>query len=214
MQNKLSKEIGTMIKDALILCLITVVAGCLLGMTNEVTKEPIEKQKMAAALEAYKAVSPQATDFGYNDDLLASAKNELLGMLEAAGKDYGNTEITVVVEARDSNKEVIGYVFSVLSKDGYGGDINICVGTSLDGTITGIEIVEHGETPGLGMRATEPEFRDQYKDKQVDEFILTKSGKQADNEIDALSGATVTSRAVTNSVNVALFFVKNCINQS
>ena len=155
---------------------------------------------------------PQAVDFGYADDLLNKAKKELQEKIDLAGKDFGNTEITAVVEARNEKEEVIGYAFSVLSHDGYGGDIDVCIGISLDKTITGVEIISLNETPGMGMRATEPAFIEQYKDKKVDAFVVTKTGKSAENEIDAISGATVTSNAVTNAVNMALFFVESCID--
>lgn len=200
------------IKNACILFAITLVAGGLLGVTYETTKENIEKQKMATALEAYQKVSPQAVDFGYADDLLNKAKKELQEKIDLAGKDFGNTEITAVVEARNEKEEVIGYAFSVLSHDGYGGDIDVCIGISLDKTITGVEIISLNETTGMGMRATEPAFIEQYKDKKVDAFVVTKTGKSAENEIDAISGATVTSNAVTNAVNMALFFVESCID--
>lgn len=200
------------VKNACILFAITLIAGGLLGVTYEATKENIEKQKMATALEAYQKVNPQAVDFGYAEDLLNKAKKELQEKIDLAGKDFGNTEITTVAEARNEKKEVIGYVFSVLSHDGYGGDIDVCIGISLDKTITGVEIVSLNETPGMGMRATEPAFIEQYKNKKVDAFVVTKTGKSAENEIDAISGATVTSNAVTNAVNMAIFFVESCID--
>lgn len=206
-------EYSKIIKNAVILFSITLIAGGLLGITYEATKNKIEAQRMATALDAYKKVNPQAADFGYNDDLLKKATEELQEKAQLAGKDFGNTEITAVVEAKDANKEVIGYVFSVLSHDGYGGDIDVCVGISLDGTITGVEIISLNETPGMGMRATEPGFIEQYKDKKVDAFAVTKTGKSAENEIDAISGATITSNAVTNAVNMALFFATDCMNE-
>ena len=79
----------------------------------------------------------------------------------------------------NEKEEVIGYAFSVLSHDGYGGDIDVCIGISLDKTITGVEIISLNETPGMGMRATEPAFIEQYKDKKVDAFVVTKTGKSA-----------------------------------
>ena len=82
-----------------------------------------------------------------------------------------------------------------------------------EGTITGVELLEISDTPGLGMKATEPAFKDQYKDKTVEEFTVTKTGSASDSEINAISGATITSNAVTNAVNAALYYLHNCIPQ-
>ena len=65
------------------------------------------------------------------------------------------------------------------------------------------------ETAGLGMKADEAEFKDQYKDKNVENFTVTKTGEDGDNMIDAISGATITSNAVTNAVNSALVYYQN-----
>ena len=65
------------------------------------------------------------------------------------------------------------------------------------------------ETAGLGMKADEAEFKDQYKDKNVESFSVTKTGEDGDNMIDAISGATITSNAVTNAVNSALVYYQN-----
>ncbi|MDO4632807.1 MAG: FMN-binding protein [Eubacteriales bacterium] len=110
----------------------------------------------------------------------------------------------------DASGEVIGYIVNVTSGDGFGGDIEVSVGISVDGATTGLEFLTINETAGLGMRATEPEFKEQYVGKTVDSFSLVKGGgASADNEINALSGASFTSTAVTNAVNAALYLVQN-----
>ena len=97
-------------------------------------------------------------------------------------------------------------MITVTDKEGYGGDIQISVGILADGTVNGISILSIGETAGLGMNATNPDFYNQYAGKQVASFEVTKNGESGDNMIDALSGATITSRAVTGGVNAALAY--------
>ena len=83
------------------------------------------------------------------------------------------------------------------------------VGTN--GTVKGISILSISETAGLGMRAKEEDFQKQFREKTVDQFEYTKSGASADNQIDALSGATITTSAVTSNVNAALTYYQNVL---
>lgn len=99
-----------------------------------------------------------------------------------------------------------GYVIQVTDKDGFGGEIELIIGIDLNKQIKGVEILSISETVGLGMNAKNESFRSQYLNKKVDSFIVTKTGKEKDNEIDSLSSATITSKAVTNGVNGALDF--------
>ena len=81
------------------------------------------------------------------------------------------------------------------------------VGITNDKTVKGISYLSLSETPGLGMRASEEGFKNQFSDKSVDYFKYVKTGKSADNEVDALSGATITTNAVTHGVNGAIYCV-------
>lgn len=127
----------------------------------------------------------------------------------AAG--YDADSIMEVAVAKDANGKEIGYVITVASHEGYGGDIEISVGILNDGTVKGIEMLSIGETAGLGMKAKEPEFKNQFQDKQVDVFFYTKSGEEGEDKIDALSGATITTNAVTNGVNSALVYFREVL---
>lgn len=95
-----------------------------------------------------------------------------------------------------------------------GGDIKLSVGILSDGTVKGIETLTITETAGLGMKAAEPEFKDQFKDKQVEKFSYTKTGEEGDDKIDALSGATITTNAVTNAVDSALVYFQSVLGGS
>lgn len=200
---------GGFMKDALILCAITLVAGACLGGVYEITKAPIEAANLAAKAEAYRAVLPEAADFSADDltEVIASANTEI------AGLGYGNVSVDEAVTAMDGSGAPIGYVVTSTSNDGYGGAITVSVGIQADGTVSGIEFLTIGETAGLGMNAQKPEWKIQYAGKNVDAFTVTKNGASADNEINAISGATITSNAVTGAVNAAVYFAKNCMAQ-
>lgn len=99
---------------------------------------------------------------------------------------------------------------NITSHEGYGGDINFSMGVSMDGTVTGVEMLSLSETAGLGMRAKRRRIsKGQFAGKIVDQFVVTKNGASAENEIDAISGATFTSKAVTNGVNAGLRFYES-----
>ena len=121
-----------------------------------------------------------------------------------AVKDMGtNATVDEVCTAGDE-----GYVITTTDKDGFGGNIQITVGIKKDGTINGVSILSISETAGLGMKATEPSFYNQYVNKKADKFVVSKDGGDGE-QIDALSGATITSRAVTGAVNAALGYYQN-----
>ena len=96
---------------------------------------------------------------------------------------------------------VSGYVFTTVAK-GYGGDIKVMTGVDADGKVSGVEILEISETAGLGMNAKKPDFLSQYVGKSGEIFV--SKDKPGENSIDALTGATISSRAVTGAVNNAL----------
>ena len=103
-----------------------------------------------------------------------------------------------------------GYVLIVTDHEGYGGDIKLAMGVQLDGTLNGISFLSISETAGLGMRADEV-LAPQLVDKKVEKFAYTKTGKTSENEIDAISGATITTNAVTNGVNGGLSFFRTAL---
>ncbi len=196
-------------KDALILFAITVVAGACLGGVYSITKGPIEEAQLAAKKEAYRTVLADAADFQEGD--YAAALEQAAADIPGLG--YGNVTIDECVTGVDGSGAAIGYVVTATSKDGYGGNITVSVGITSEGEVKGIEFLTLAETAGLGMNADRPEWKAQYANKTVEEFTVTKSGAASDKEIDAISGATITSRAVTGAVNSALYFVRNYVGQ-
>lgn len=193
------------LKNTLILTLITVISGLLLGAAYEVTKDPIAQTEAKAKQEACQAVYEDADSFELIDVDQKAVKKAVKEM---------DTNATVdEVYAAKQDGEDVGYVLTVTDSDGYGGDIQITVGITGNGTVNGISFLSISETAGLGMRAKEPEFYEQFSGKQAQKFYVSKDGGEGE-PIDALSGATVTSRAVTGAVNTALGYYQNALGGS
>lgn len=202
----------TKLKDALILFVITVIAGLLLGGVNEVTKEPIAEQEALRIARAYQAVSPEAVSFEQSEKV-QSLLERSDAVLADSGLELGNVLIEDAVEALDASGNPVGYVVKATSKDGYNGAITLAAGISLDGTLQGIDFIAINETKGLGMKAIEAPFKDQFQNRSAEALVLTKSGASADNEIDAIGGATFTSSATVHAVNAAICFASACMAQ-
>lgn len=189
------------IKDALALTLITLVAGVALGGVYEITKDPIARQDAQAKAEAYEQVFTDAAAFEeieMDDTLIQTIRDQL------DQEGYKAQSIEEVMRAEDQSGETLGYAFTVVTSEGYGGDIQFSMGVQNDGTLNGISILSIGETAGLGMNADTPAFKDQFVGKQVEKLQYTKNGATQDDEINAISGATVTTNAMTNGVNAGL----------
>ena len=195
---------NNIVKNTLILSSITVVSGLLLGIVYDITKEPIAEAQENTKQEAFRAVLADASSFETMEDFDAS---EALSILEENG--YTSDEITEIAEGVDDSGETVGYVINVTSHEAYDGDLEVSVGIAADGMVKGIEMLSISETAGLGMKADEADFKDQFKDKKVEKFSYTKSGESGDDKIDAISGATITTNAVTNAVDSALVYFQN-----
>jgi electron transport complex protein RnfG len=194
---------NNIVKNTLILTAITVVSGLLLGVVYDITKEPIAQAQENTKQEAYRTVLSDASEFEtveFDADAAASLLSE---------NGYASDVITEIAEGTDASGATVGYVISVQSSEAYDGSLSLSVGIASDGTVKGIEMLEISETAGLGMKADEAEFKDQFKDKNVQKFTYTKTGEDGDDKIDAISGATITTNAVTNAVDSALVYFQN-----
>ena len=193
----------SMIKNALVLFAITLVAGVLLGLVYQVTKDPIAKQAKLAQDKANMSVFADATTF---DDVELNADG-------AASAVSGFTGVTIedVKEAKDASGAPLGYVIRVSSK-GYGDFITYTVGITNEGNVNGISIISIAETPGLGMNA-EKVIVPQFENKQVQQFSVVKNGQltSPSSQIEAISGATITSKAITNGVNASITYFENVL---
>lgn len=191
----------TMLKEAGILFAITLIAGCLLGLVYQVTKEPIAEARQKAKDEACKEVFADAEGFVLQEDISSEDASSLV-------QDEGyNVSIGEVLEAQDASGSKLGYVITVTDHEGYGGDIQFSIGIRNDGTVNGISILSISETAGLGMNA-DSVLKPQFADKNVEQFEYTKTGAPGDNQIDAISGATITTNAVVNGVNAGITYFR------
>ncbi len=193
------------IKDAMILFAITLVAGLLLGVVYDVTKAPIAAQKEKAKTEACQNVFAEAASFEAYEGFTAEAASTVLTEAGITGAD-----IDEVMTAKDASGTVIGYVLTVSSHEGYGGDIQFTMGLTNEGILNGISLLAIAETPGLGMKA-EDVIVPQFVNKQATSFSVTKTGATDDSQIDAISGATITSDAIVNGVNGGLAYFQNVL---
>ena len=183
------------IKDCLILFVITLIAGAALGVVYEVTKDPIAAQEAKKKVEAQQGVFAEADTF------------DTMELDEAVAAQAATNGVTIdeVFDAKAGGTHA-GYVIQATSPNGYGGNITLMVGVTADGTCNGYSLLTINETAGLGMNAKNVEWAAQFAGKTVEAVEVTKLGASADNEIDAISGATITSRAVTETVNACIAY--------
>lgn len=174
------------------LLLITVCAGLILGLVYTITKEPIAQQAALAADRSRQSVLPSAASFEELD---------LTGYVED-GDNFG--EIENIFRGADESGQTVGYTFSIRTK-GYSANLVLTVGIDSVGTVTGVDIASHEETPGLGANATSPEFLGQYVGADGP-LAVVKTPTGETGEVQALTGATITSRAVTDAVNMTREF--------
>ena len=186
------------LKDAFALLMITLVAGILLGFVYSITKEPIAQQEQLTKERSCQEVFADAATFENDTEDLEAAT----AAMKAAG--YEVQTLSEILVAKDGSGSTLGYVLSLVDPEGYGGDISFMMGIRLDGTLNGISILSIGETAGLGMNADTDAFKSQFANKKVEKFTFTKTGSTSDSEIDALSGATITTTAMTNGVNAGV----------
>ena len=192
------KDYGVMLKEAGALIAITLVAGLLLGFVYELTKQPREYQQQLAINRACSEVMPDATSF---KEIEYEPGRDVLADLSE-----NSVRIGTVYEAYTSSNEFKGYVIETTSSEGYGGDIVLYIGVDpfeTPSVLKGVSILSISETAGLGMRAGEV-LVPQFAEKQEETFVYTKTGKTESNEIDAISGATITTKAFVNAVNGGL----------
>jgi len=178
-------------KTGFILFLIAAIAAFALAFTNELTKDTIADQRQKADELAKMAVLPAALTFEeITDDELSTIM---------ANYD----PVQEVYIGYDESGSLVGYVFKS-TPTGFGGDIVVITGIDTTSTVTGVRIGSHNETPGLGAKAKDAAFYEQYSGLTADESIgVAKTGKSG-NEIQAITGATISSKAVTDGVNASI----------
>ncbi|MBQ4264696.1 MAG: FMN-binding protein [Clostridia bacterium] len=178
---------GDIFKLALRLFVFALVAAVALAMTNEVTKGPIEAQKLAAKMEALNTVLPGCE----------YAQIEYEGLAEGSTLDE-------IFEAKDASGATVGYALTA-APQGYGGPIPITVGISTEGHITQTFVGALQETAGLGTKVGEADFKDQF-------IAIAADPDTLNDDVDTIGGATVSSSAFVNAVSEILTYSKNTLN--
>lgn len=190
------KEIS---KLGLILLVICAVAASLLSLTYDVTIDKILAQRELTNQLSRQEVLPEADSFEAVD----------ASVLEAVRSE---SELVVEIYEGLSGGSLVGYTIKTMPS-GFGGSVEVVTGIGSDGQITGMRVGNHQETPGLGANATLPEFYGQYAGKSAETELTVVKAEATGNEIQAISGATITSKAVTNGVNLAVEAFKTVSGQ-
>lgn len=188
------------IKNTFIMLIITIVAGGILGFVYDSTKDVIAKQEEEKKILAYKTVFEDADKF---NELSIEVDDSLKNSFVEAG--FAAEDIDGLVVAKNAAGENLGYILLITTHEGYGGDISFTMGVRNDGTLNGISLLSISETAGLGMEAGKV-LVPQFKDRKATQFTYTKTGALQPDEIDAISGATITTNAITNGVNLGLYY--------
>ena len=171
------------VRPMVILGLICIVCAGLLGVVESVTREPIRVQAEKTATEGMKKVAPDADSFEAIDI--------------DADANYEGTAVASANLAVDASGEIIGYVVEVLPS-GFGGTIDLMVGVDTEGVVTGISILSLSESPGLGARAKEDWFQEQFIGMTAPVTVQKDGG-----QVQAITSSTITSRAVSLGVTAA-----------
>lgn len=195
------------LKDAFALFCITLVAGVALAGVYAVTKDPIAKAEMEARSAAYRVVFADAASFASDDALDEKLENKE-NLVSTSG--IAGATLADALYVKDAAGNTVGYVMTVGGK-GYGGTIQVAMGITADWKITGISILSHSETAGLGSKCTDESFYGQFANQPAAHFEAVKNPSNEMSstvEIEAISGATVTSKGVTDAVNLGIWFAQ------
>ncbi|MBO7287435.1 MAG: RnfABCDGE type electron transport complex subunit G [Bacteroidales bacterium] len=182
----------TLLNMFVALFVICIVAGGVLGIVFNATKDPIAAAENAKRTAAIKNVLP---DF-------KTLKTENI----KSSVEGDNAEIPFHL-AYDANNNFIGAAVETFTNKGFSGNISLMVGILADGTVKNISVLQHAETPGLGSKMEEETFKGQFNDKNPASFNF--SVKKDGGDVDAITAATISSRAFCDAVNRALSTFEN-----
>lgn len=171
------------IKPVAVLLAICIIIPLALSLTNRITKDKIAEldEKNSSETMANLIEADSFTEEGFKD---------------------GENEFTYNLALKDG--EIVGYIFKTAEK-GYGGDVSVMTAVNVDGTVKSVAILDvSNETPGLGQNAAKESFYTQYEGKTSGISLLKNGADSAKNEVNAVTGATITSTAVNKAVNQAL----------
>ncbi|MBQ8942488.1 MAG: RnfABCDGE type electron transport complex subunit G [Firmicutes bacterium] len=177
------------------LLIIAGIAAAALGGVNAATAPTIAQKKEASTQKAMKAVFLPTTASDADIDGLSITFDE---PVEVTDND--------IINSYSKNSDG-GYAFSITTK-GFSAGLNLMVGIDKDGTVTGVKVVSHSETPGLGANA-ETKLSPQFDSGKTAPLTVLKGSGASDTQLEAITGATITSTAVVNAVNEAYEYYEN-----
>lgn len=181
----MAKKESTFLNMFIVLTIICVVSAAILGIVFQKTEKPIAEAKQNKTLEAIKKVVP-----AFNNN-----PNEEKYLL----KTEDGFELEAYPTKMDS--ELQGTAVKTVSKQGFGGEVWLMVGFMPDGTVIDISVLDHKETPGLGTKMNDENFKSQFRKKNPESFNLKV--KKDGGDVDAITAATISSRAFTDAINRA-----------
>lgn len=189
----MSKKKDTFMNMVISLFVITIISGFSLGYVNQLTEQPIKDAKVAKKTNAIKLVLPVFDNKPVEDVVLIKA---------------GNVKDSIEVYPAFANSEFVGAAVIGSSEKGFSGLVKLMIGFKASGEIQNIEVLEQKETPGLGTKMKDEKFLQQFKDKNPSTYNLKV--KKDGGEVDALTGATISTRAFTEATQMAYDeFMKN-----
>ena len=182
----MSKKESTFLNMTITLFAITIIAGVSLGFINDITEQPIKDAKIAKKTNALKLVLP---DFN----------NKIVESVKLVNHELAKDSIEIYPGFQDEKH--VGTAIIGSSEKGYSGLVKIMVGFEPNGTIKNIVVLEQKETPGLGTKMKDDKFLRQFRGKNPAEYDVkpTKDG----GDVDALTGATITTRAFGEATQMA-----------
>ncbi|HAN19264.1 MAG: hypothetical protein A2X13_01185 [Bacteroidetes bacterium GWC2_33_15] len=169
----------------LVLSGISLVAATTLGFVYEKTKVPIEQTNLNKKLDAIKQVVPSFTNNPTDDMFLLPT-------------DEGDS---LEIYPAKNNDEIVGYAVKTYTNKGFSGYVGLIVGFKPEGSIINIAVLQQKETPGLGTKMAEPQFKDQFNGKNPSSFAMTV--KKDGGQVDAITAATISSRAFCDAIQRA-----------
>jgi len=197
----------------IVLLVICSAAAALLATVYVVTKEPIARSRVEKTMTAVQTVLPPSDNVVVDPEkvkLLVEARSVLppadqvviegQEVCEMLGPDAPKPLPDIYPAFKD--KKLVGAAIKVTDPNGYGGNVELMVGITVDGRVYAVSILQHKETPGLGSKIGDSAFSDQFKELEVPSggLKVRKDG----GTIQAITGATISSRAVTHGVNEAV----------
>lgn len=187
------------LKLGIILLLFSVFAAGVLGFTNKLTSPIIDQRQKEETEAAYKELVPDADEFVKLDaDKLSSLQAQFGKLVDVIIAKKGGTANGALITTKGG---------------GYGGDITILTGVDAEGKMIGIKILDHKETPDIGTKIEQKDFQDEFVGLSATENVTLVATKKEAQDVEKISGSTVSSKGVMAAVNLAIDTYKELVNE-